>query len=208
MRYSKIVLLSALLLSLAAWTNAHAQTVTHTFNVSWTDNSNNEEGFYIYRVGVTARIGQVGVNVTKFSETVTGTAGQQVCYQVSAFNHQFTDGTGNIQESAKSLQGCGTIPVPSQPAPTAPSGVQISGVTSSSITLRWTDNADNETSQEIMLSQSTPKRTWIIPVAANLIEYRATGLRKNTQYTGKVRAINESGASAWSNQASATTPRR
>ena len=207
MKFSRIVPLCALLLSLVAWTNAHAQTITHTFNLLWTDNSNNEEGFYIYRVGVTARIGQVGVNVTKFADTVIGTAGQQFCYQVSAFNHQFVDGSGNIQESAKSLQGCGTIPIPSQPTPTAPSGVQLSAISSSEIQVLWDDNSDNETAFRLASRGTSPPRTNVIILAADTTGYLDSGLQKNKRYCYRVAAANLAGWSAYTPEICATTRR-
>lgn len=184
------------------WAPAQAQ-IAHTFNLSWTDNSDNEEGFYVYRGG--ARIGQVGANVAQYSDAVTGAAGQSFCYQVSAFNHQYTDGTGNIQESAMSNQACASIPTPTQLAPNAPSGLTTISMTSSSIRLSWADNASNETSQEIAIEQSAPPRNWTLPVMANVTSYNITGLRKNTRYTNKVRAVGDGGVSEWSNETSTRT---
>lgn len=55
--------------------------------LTWTDNSNNEDGFRIYRAngitGVYAPIADVGSNVTTFIDA-NGQAGH--CYRVTAFN--------------------------------------------------------------------------------------------------------------------------
>ncbi|MDX2283346.1 MAG: serine hydrolase, partial [Bacteroidia bacterium] len=51
--------------------------------LSWNDNSNNETGFRIYRLGVL--IATVGANVTTFSDTIT-IFGTPVTYFVEAFN--------------------------------------------------------------------------------------------------------------------------
>ncbi|MBI2681146.1 MAG: cellulase [Candidatus Solibacter usitatus] len=63
-------------------------TVSHRIvTLHWTDNSNNEAGFYIERAPTRstqfARIGQVGMNATSFTETVP--AGTYL-YRVQAFN--------------------------------------------------------------------------------------------------------------------------
>jgi len=185
--------------------NATAQTSNVTFRLTWTDNSSNEEGFYVYRDGV--KVGQVGVNIVTYTESVTGNWGQQYSYQVSAFNHEFVDGSGALQESPKSPAATGTIPIPSQPAPAAPSGLQMSAVSSSALDLKWIDNANNETSQEIRLAQSAPPREWTIPVAADTTKYRITKLKKKTNYQAKVRAVGDGGVSEYSETASAATKR-
>jgi len=202
-----VAMLFAVLFTSAVWTNGHAQTITHTFNISWLDNSTNEEGFYIYRVGIATRIGNAGLNVTKFAETVTGTAGQQYCYQVSAFNHVFSDGTGAIQESAKSTQGCGTIPIPSQPVPNAPSGVQLSAISSSEIQVLWDDNSDNETAFRLSRRSISPARITNIILAANSTGYLDSGLQKNKRYCYKVLAANLAGWSAYTPESCTTTKR-
>jgi hypothetical protein len=44
-------------------------------------------------------------------------------------------------------------------------------------------------------------------VGANIKNYTNTGLKRNTTYRYRVRAFNGAGASAYSNTATATTPR-
>src|SRR5579862_189852 len=59
----------------------------YTVTLHWTDQSSNETGFYIERAPIHtakfARVGQVGANVTTFSQTVA--AGMSI-YRVQAFN--------------------------------------------------------------------------------------------------------------------------
>lgn len=122
MRYLGAAILSAVLFIAAVFTVAQAQTTNSgKVTLSWTDNSTNEEGFFIYRDG--KQIGQVKANETTFVDSVTGTVGQQFSYQVSAFNHQFVDGSGNLQESVKSNTAVFTLPPPTQSPPTAPSNL-------------------------------------------------------------------------------------
>jgi hypothetical protein len=66
--------------------------------MSWTDNSANEQGFYIERLngGVWTRIGTVGANVTAF--TNTGLARKTAyTYRVQAYN---VDGVSAYTASA------------------------------------------------------------------------------------------------------------
>jgi len=198
---NKIVFIVVLFLT----STVYAQTSTKTFQLSWTDNSTNEEGFYIYRDGV--KVGQVAKDIVTYSESVTGNWGQQFSYQVSAFNHVNVDGTGALQESAKSNTAVATIPVPTQPAPNAPSNLLTPIVTSSVIELRWQDNASNETSQEIHVAQSRPERNWTVPVPADVTNHRLTRLRRRTDYNLKVRAVGDGGVSAYSESVNVTTKR-
>jgi len=67
-------------------TNLSAKVSGSTVTLNWTDNSNNEEGFYIERAvkgGSFSRVGQVGANVKTYSETLArGTYN----YRVQAFS--------------------------------------------------------------------------------------------------------------------------
>ena len=77
----KKTLLTIILVLLA--TDAHA-----FWRVSWTDNSNNEDGFRVERkVGTDAyaQVGQVGAGIVTFDDT-TSVAGIQYCYHILAYN--------------------------------------------------------------------------------------------------------------------------
>jgi hypothetical protein len=89
-----------------------AQTATQDINLSWTDNSNNEDGFGIERAadpaGPFTQIGSVGADVTAYVDQGLPPA-TRFCYRVRAFNKiGFSDYT-NVQ--------CGTTGgVPNDPA--------------------------------------------------------------------------------------------
>jgi hypothetical protein len=74
----------------AAPSNLHALSST-TVVLGWTDNSNNEDGFYIERAdnsgscGTFTQVGQVGANVTSFTDN-TVVHPHKYCYRVRAFN--------------------------------------------------------------------------------------------------------------------------
>lgn len=84
-----ILILTAVLCLLFA-SRAEAQTATYEHNLTWQDNSDNEDGFKVERKtpsipGDTfGEIAQVGANVATFKDTVTD--GQERCYRVRAFN--------------------------------------------------------------------------------------------------------------------------
>ncbi len=109
------VFVSILLLSLLA-TPAYALSL----RLTWTDTSNNEDGFNIERrtdpIGsYGAKIGSTGPDIATYTDT-TITAGQRYCYRVQAFN---TGGVSNYSNEA-----CAT-PVVLPPPPSAPSNLGI-----------------------------------------------------------------------------------
>ncbi len=94
------------------------------------------------------------------------------------------------------------IPAP----PAAPSGLSATAASSSAINLAWTDNSANETG--FVISRSTVSGgpyTDIATVSANTTSFTDSGLGSSTTYFYVVGATNAGGASADSNQASATT---
>jgi hypothetical protein len=93
-------------------------------------------------------------------------------------------------------------PPPPQP-PAAPSNLTAK-VTGKSIGLSWNDNSDNETGFAIERKTGSGAFTQIATVGANVKTYTDSGLARNT-YTYRVRAFNNAGNSAYSNEASGTS---
>ena len=76
------------------------------------------------------------------------------------------------------------------------------------IDLSWTDNASNETGFKIERSRRVNTAfAQIDTVGQDVTSYIDTTVRKNTLYYYRVRATNASGDSAYSNEASAKTPK-
>jgi titin len=92
-------------------------------------------------------------------------------------------------------------------APAAPSGLVATATSRTSIMLRWNDNSSNEQAFEIERSMNGKAYTRIATVAANTTSFTNTGLAGNKLYYYRVRAINQQGPSAYSNVASARTPK-
>ena len=101
-------------------------------------------------------------------------------------------------------QGVGTIQNDDPPA--APTNLILTAVSSTQINLAWTDNANNESGYYVERSVSGGGWTRIATLPANAISYASTGLTQGTTYGYRVQAYNDRGASAYSNEPTATTP--
>ena len=180
----------------AAPSNLTATAVSSTqINLSWTDNSSDEDGFKIYRAtdGVNfAFYATVGANVTSRSNTNL-TAGTPYYYRVLAYN---AGGTSDYSNTASAT----TFSVPA-----APSNLTATAVSSSRIDLSWTDNSSDETGFRIYRSTNGVNFTWYYSAAQNATTYSDTGRAGATTYYYRVTAQNSTGNSDFSNTASATT---
>jgi len=85
--------------------------------------------------------------------------------------------------------------------PAAPTNLASSGVSSSSVTLTWRDNSNNETNFVLDRANNSAFTTALVSttLGANIASYQATGLTRNTTYYFRVRSLNANGASANSN---------
>jgi titin len=173
-------------------------------NLAWTDNSTDEAGFYIERCSGLdcsnfAQIATVGANVTSYSNTGL-TASTSYSYRVRATN---AGGDSDYSNTATAITQASALP------PAAPSNLTALAVSSSQINLAWTDNANNETG--FMIERCTGSRctnfSQITTVGANVTTFADTGLSARTTYRYRVWAYNDSGNSAYSNIAKATTKR-
>lgn len=175
-------------------------------DLSWADNSPNEDGFEVERcegAGCTAfaTVGQVGANVSSFGDT--GLLPETTYeYRVRAFNASGASGYSNTASATT------PAPPPPPPPPADPSGLGATAVSSSQINLAWTDNATNESGVDVERCQGAGCTAFaaIAQVGANATSYNDTGRSASTTYEYRVRAFNASGPSGYSNTASATTP--
>ncbi|HSS78529.1 MAG TPA: fibronectin type III domain-containing protein [Thermoanaerobaculia bacterium] len=94
--------------------------------------------------------------------------------------------------------------VPPPSAPAAPTNLVATAASTTSIQLSWTDNATNETSYRVEM-KSTGAYAVAKNLGANATSVTITGLAAGKLYTFRVQARNTL-ASAYSNEASATTP--
>ncbi len=175
-------------------------------NLSWTDNSSNEDGFKIERspdgtsmwiqidtIGTGAGVGGV------ISYYDTGrSCGMTYYYRVRTYN---AGGDSGYSNTANATIAC----VPSAPA--APSNLGVKAVSQSQINLWWVDNSGNEDGFKIERSSTGTSDDWspLPKVGANVTSYSNTGLNWGMTYHYRVRAYNAGGDSGYSNTANATT---
>jgi subtilisin family serine protease len=179
-------------------------------NLSWTDNSNNEDGFHLERcTGAIAscvnfvQIAQVGSNVTTFNNV--GLQPQTTyTYRARAFSSAGASNYSNAVEA--------TTPAAPPPPPTAPSNLTSSVISTSQINLSWSDNSSNEDGFRLERCTAAvancPDANFvqITQVGASVTSFNNVGLQAQTTYTYRVRAFNSAGSSAYSNSVQATTP--
>ena len=87
----------------------------------------------------------------------------------------------------------------------------VTAVLSGEIDLAWVDNSDNESNFELERCDGKGKCRMFVLIASpnqNVVTYADLGLLPRTQYTYRVRAVNATGDSDYSNTVKARTPRR
>ena len=111
-------------------------------------------------------------------------------------------------ESTASNQASATPTAPPPAPPAAPSGLTATAVSKSQINLAWTDNSGNETGFKIERRMGNGAWSQITVTGANVGSFFSTGLQAGKTYSFRVRATNAGGDSAYSNIATASTPKR
>ena len=168
-------------------------------DLSWNDNSPNENGFRVRRrIGTSGEwtvVATLGPNVTIWqqNDSVPGTT---YFFSVTAFNS-----TGESATSNEATATTTTSP------PVAPSGLAATARSSTRVDLRWNDNSSNETGFRIE-RRSGNSSDWeeIASVGTNTTFFQNSGLLPSTLYLFRVTAFNAAGSSANSNTAGITTP--
>jgi hypothetical protein len=162
---------------------------------TWADNSNNEAQFAIERrlsgSGSFIQIATVGANVTTYTDN-TVLPGTAYDYHVRATNSAGASGFSNTVTV--------TTPLP------APTSLAATALSPTSVRLNWVDNSNNETQFGIERRLS-PSGTFaqIATVGASVVTYTDNTALSGTAYDYRVRALNGTIGSAYSNTASVTT---
>lgn len=168
-------------------------------NLSWTDNSSNEDGFKIERKttasGTYSEIAQVGSNVTTYNNNSGLSGGTQYCYRIRSYNT-----AGN---SAYSNESCNTT-LPD--LPNVPINLIANMIQSPfSVELSWTDNSTNEDGFIIEKETLTDAFVVIDTVGPNISVFQDLNVN-NTTYNYRIKAYNVTGSSAYSNIALVSLP--
>ncbi|MBI2819466.1 MAG: S8 family serine peptidase [Acidobacteria bacterium] len=178
-----------------------------SIDLTWNDNSSNEDGFRIERCTGTgcsnfSQIDQVAPGVSSYGDLGLA-ASTTYRYRVLAFN-----ATGNSKYS--NTAEATTDPQPVIP-PAAPSDLTLPSITYNQINLAWTDNSTNEDGFRIercmgtMTSCTDPGFLQIGEVGPDVNTYNSNGLAAETTYTFRARAFNAAGNSSYSNPTEGTT---
>jgi titin len=182
-------------------TLAATTTSSSRIDLTWVDNSTNEDGFAIERCTGSdctdfAQIVTVGANVTTYTDTGLQ-ASTPYSYRVLAYN-----AAGDSDYSNTAL-----ATTENESLPAAPTSLAATATSSSQINLSWVDNSDNESGFKIERCSDSGCTSFaqIATVGANGTTYSNTGLTASTTYSYRVRAYNGVGDSGYSNAASATT---
>ena len=185
----------------AAPGNLAASAAGSQITLNWTDNSSNENGFYLEQcaeAGCTSfsQVAQVGTNVT--SSLQSGLApGTTYRYRVRSFNANGNSAYSNVAEGI-------TAPA----LPTAPANLIAHAVSTSQIDLSWLDSVNNENGfyVERCSGAGCSNFAQIGQTTANVATYSNAGLTAGVTFRYRIRAFNTTGASGYSNVAEAVTP--
>lgn len=184
---------------ITAPTNLRAVAIDGKVQLTWQDNSTNEDGFKIRRKGPNdidfTDIGSVGVNVTNYSDSQIQ-PNTTYAYKVRAYRN--TGGGGASNEATVT-----TLPLIA--APTNLRAVAGAG----KVGLTWVDNSTNEDGFIVERKVGTDPNTAFVDrftTAPNVTTYSDTAVQANTTYTYRIRAFRNSGGGAASNDATVTTP--
>ena len=165
---------------------------TVALDLMWSDNSDNELGFYLERSedgGPFNPIDTVDANTTSYSDTGLE-VGVVYTYRVQAY------GEYSVSEYSGSANGMLMVA-----AVSAPDNLAVSEVESTA-ELSWNDNSDNEIGFSIERSADGGAFIVIDSVAAGVIMYTDTTLVADVEYMYRVQAYSEYTTSDYSNSVS------
>jgi hypothetical protein len=164
--------------------------------LSWSDNSNNEDGFLIERrlgTGSFAQIALVGPNAESYQNSglqQNTTYG----YRVRAFNDAGASAYTSIVSGKTSIE---VIPAPGN----------LTAVVRSATTVRltWVDRSGNETGFTLERATEAGPFSVVKNLETNVVSVDDSGLSPETGYNYRIRAFNDTDLSGFSNVASART---
>jgi hypothetical protein len=164
-------------------------------NLSWQDNSSNEDSFRVEQL--------VNGAWQEVQSLAAGTTTVQITGLAAATSYSFRARAANSAgySAYSNVASASTQPAP---PPAAPTALTAQAVSSSAINLSWQDNSSDETSFHV---QQLVTGAWqeVQVLGPNVTSAQITGLAAATSYSFRVMAYNTNGYSAYSNVASAAT---
>jgi lysophospholipase L1-like esterase len=136
-------------------------------------------------------------------QTQTFNFANSTAYQYYRFDMTANTGNDGLQVSEIELIETGVV----SSSPNPPSLLNAVAASSTSVLLTWQDNSNNETGFEIYHSTTSGSGfTLLNTTGADLTTFTHTGLTASSTHYYRIRAINGQGNSAYTSEASATTP--
>ncbi|MDX1971600.1 MAG: N-acetylmuramoyl-L-alanine amidase [Candidatus Sumerlaeia bacterium] len=191
----------------ATWTVSVPTAGTYDVSVYYLASTNRSTGA-AYEIATSTGTANATINQTLNSNS-----------WVSLGVHSFNAGNTTVRlNAATSTGGSGVVVIadavkltpaapPPPPPPAAPSSLAGTAPNNTSISLTWVDNSSNETGFTLERKRGTGAYAVVTTTGANVTSFLNTGLSKNTSYTFRVKSINGSGSSAYSNEVTVKTPR-
>lgn len=166
--------------------------------VTWAQGSANTDAYIVERMVGGGSFVSVGAQLPSTQSSLTDSGlspATTYTYRIIAKN-----GVGN---SVPSVPAAGTTQAAAS-APGAPTSLVSSGLSASSVTLTWTDNANNETTYKVsrLINGSNEQ---VFSLGANATSYTDSTISADVVYTYVVRAANGAGDSLGSNQVTIDT---
>ncbi len=144
-----------------------------------------------------------GANGSVIASNDDGGAGRN-----ARISRQLGAGSYTIEATTYSsgVTGSFNLSLQTSQKPAAPSNLNAGAASTTAINLTWQDNAINEKGTRIERKTGV-NGAWALLThkAANVTSHSDTGLSSGTTYFYRALTFNDSGVSAWSNEASATT---
>jgi hypothetical protein len=169
-----------------------------SIKLTWADNSANETSFVLMQSstsgGIFNELITIPANTTSYTDVGLGSSATYY-YKIQATNAGGNSAWSNEANAKTASSG----------PPASPSGLSAIPAGCNSVLLSWTDKSTNEVSFDLRRSTSSNGTySTIATLPANTSTYTNTGLTKGRKYYYKIRAVNSSGNSAYSNTAYAT----
>jgi len=169
-------------------------------NVTWVDNSNDEEFFILERA--TDDAFTQGLLITNLLANKTAAVsipieeGVTYFYRIKATNQYGESGYTTLSSVATVY----TI------APNKPYALKATATNATTIALRWSDDSNKEENFVIERSADGTTFTGLATVARNTVAYNDATATASTKYWYRVKAVNPKGSSDFSNVATVTSP--
>jgi fibronectin type III domain protein len=169
-------------------------------NLTWTDNSTNEDAFYVERCqgAGCSTFAVIGSTPGAAWNDLSLTASTSYSYRVKAVNGAGSSAYSNIVSATTQN---------ATPVIAAPSGLTVAALSNGGFLLTWTDNSNNEDGFHVERCQGAGCTNFaqVSSVTANGTALQTSALLPSTSYSFRVRAYNGAGSSQYSASASGTT---